>query len=48
MSSHEQNPPFSHHVKMFAICLATAVVLAVSIAVGFRGVYELVMTIGSR
>ena len=48
MSSHEQNPAFSHHVKMFAICLATAAVLAVSIIVGFRGAFELVKTIGSR
>ena len=48
MSSHEQNPAFSTHVKMFFICLAVAVVLAGSIAFGYRQAFELVTWIGSR
>jgi Trk-type K+ transport system membrane component len=48
MSSHDQNPAFSTHVKMLVLCLGLAVGLAASIAGGFRTAYELVMTIGSR
>jgi len=48
MTSHDQNPSFRTHVKMFAICLTTAVFLAVSIALGFGQAFELVKWIGSR
>jgi len=48
MSSHEQNPAFSTHVKMFFICLGTAVVLFGAIAMGYRQAYELAVWIGSR
>jgi hypothetical protein len=48
MSSHEQNPALSTHIKMFFICIGTAVALFGAIAIGFRQAYELVMWIGSR
>jgi hypothetical protein len=48
MSSHEQNPSFSQHVKMLIVCLTTAFVLAGGIATGFRQAYELVKWVGSR
>jgi len=48
MSSHEQNPAFSTHVKMFIICIGTAVVLFGAMAMGFGQAYELAKWIGSR
>lgn len=48
MSAHEENPTFGHHLKMLVICVVTAVVLAASVAFGFRQAYELVVWVGSR
>lgn len=47
-TSHDQNPPFSHHVKMLGVCFGTAVALAGGIALTAYVAYQAVIWIGSH
>ncbi|MFN7684079.1 MAG: hypothetical protein ACK5QT_01525 [Oligoflexia bacterium] len=47
-TSHDQNPPFFHHIKMLLACLGTAVALAGGIAMAAYAAYQAAIWIGSH